>query len=334
MRAVTIGFAAGAAWLQTQAELPSMEVGMAAALLLAAWMALWHGWLRRRVHSIAVRGVATLLVGAVVGFFWAAWLAHRVLAPQLAAADEGRDFTLIGTIDNLPYRFDQGVRFNFAVERVLGAAPGSVPPHISLAWYAGFRNEVTQVGDVQPGERWQLTVRLQRPHGNANPYGFDYEAWLLEQGLRATGYVRPAPYNRRVDSFVFSAGNVIEHIRALLRARILAALPDKPYAGVIVALVVGDQRGIDQSDWNVFNRTGVGHLISISGLHITMVAGLFALAAFNLWRHSFFTHAQLPLLMPAQKVAALVGAAVALLYVLLAGFGVPAQLIRCATLDL
>jgi competence protein ComEC len=75
----------------------------------------------------------------------------------------------------------------------------------------------------------------------------------------------------------------------------------------------------------VFNRTGIGHLISISGLHITMVAGLFALAAFKLWRHSFFTRAQLPLLMPAQKVAAMVGAVVALLYVLLAGFGVPAQ---------
>ncbi|MQA41681.1 DNA internalization-related competence protein ComEC/Rec2 [Rugamonas aquatica] len=335
MRAVTIGFAAGAAWLQTQALLPSMPAGVAAAILLAAWMLLWHGWLQRRVRGMgicsavpivaALRCATSLLAGAAIGFFWAAWLAHRALAPQLAAADEGRDFTLIGTIDNLPYRFDQGVRFNFAVERVMGAAPGAVPPHISLAWYAGFRNEVTEVGDVQPGERWQLTVRLQRPHGNANPYGFDYEAWLLEQGLRATGYVRPAPHNRRLDSFVFSAGNVIEHTRALLRARILAALPDKPYAGVIVALVVGDQRGIDQSDWNVFNRTGVGHLISISGLHITMVAGLFALAAFNLWRHSFFTRAQLPLLLPAQKVAALVGAAVALLYVLLAGFGVPAQ---------
>ena len=178
---------------------------------------------------------------------------------------------------------------------------------------------------MQPGERWQLTVRLQRPHGNANEYGFDYEAWLLEQGVRATGYVRPNHANRRLDSFVFSARNVIEHCRAALRARILAALPDKPYAGVIVALVVGDQRGIDQADWKVFTNTGIGHLVSISGLHITMVAGLFALIAFTLWRHSFFTRAQLPLTMPAQKVAALVGATVALFYVLLAGFGVPAQ---------
>ena len=90
-----------------------------------------------------------------------------------------------------------------------------------------------------------------RPHGNANEYGFDYEAWLLEQGVRATGYVRPNNANHRLDSFVFSVRNVIEHCRAALRARILATLPGKPYAGVIVALVVGDQRGIDQSDWKV-----------------------------------------------------------------------------------
>jgi len=67
------------------------------------------------------------------------------------------------------------------------------------------------------------------------------------------------------------------------------------------------------------------HVISISGLHITMIAGMVALAVSALWRRSFFTGAQLPLLLPAQKVAALAGAVAALLYVLLAGFGVPAQ---------
>jgi len=321
MRAGLIGFAAGAACLQQQPSLPSPALMLAALSLLAAGLA-WRR-IARRVPPV-VRGVGDLLLGCVAGFLWAAWLAHRALAPQLAIADEGRDFTIIGTIDNLPYRFAQGVRFNVAVEQVMGA-PGAVPPRIAVSWYSGYRDQVTAVGDVQPGERWQLTVRLQRPHGNANPYGFDYEAWLLEQGVRATGYVRVARGNQRLDSFVFSAGNVVEHSRAALRARILAALPDKPYAGVIVALVVGDQRGIDQSDWQVFNRTGIGHLVSISGLHITMVAGLFALAAFTLWRHSFWTRAQLPLLLPAQKVAALVGAATALFYVLLAGFGVPAQ---------
>jgi competence protein ComEC len=313
MRCAILGFVGGAAYLQTMGELPGriwlLALASAAVCLV-----------------VGLRGpVRAAFSGALAGFCWAALIAHVALAPQLARDDEGRDVTVVGTIDSLPYRFDQGVRFNFAVEQVVGAKI-RVPPRVALAWYSGFRDTVQEVGAVQPGERWQLTVRLQRPHGNANPHGFDYEVWQLEQGVRATGYVRPeGERNRRLDSFVFGIGNLVEHCRARLRDRILRALPDKQYAGVIVALVVGDQRAIDQSDWAVFNRTGISHLISISGLHITMIAGLFAMLASSLWRRSFFTSAQLPLLLPAQKVAALAGAGMALVYVLLAGFGVPAQ---------
>jgi competence protein ComEC len=321
MRCAILGFTGGVALLQTQAALPSFHVLLAitgAALLVMLIRLRMPRMIR--LHG-AVRAAACAFA---LGFCWAALLAHLALAPALAAEDEGTDIILIGTIASLPYHFEQGVRFNFAVESASGATL-KVPPQVALSWYAGFRDKTQTIGAVAPGERWRLTVRLQRPHGNANPGGFDYEVWLLEQGLRATGYVRAAPDNARLDSFVFRFGNVVEHYRATLRDRILRALPDKPYAGVIVALVVGDQRAIDQADWNVFNRTGVGHLISISGLHITMIAGLAGLLASALWRRSFFTGAQLPLLMPAQKVGALTGAGTALLYVLLAGFGVPAQ---------
>jgi competence protein ComEC len=312
MRIAILGFAGGVALLQTQSALPD-NPAMAACAAIGLLLCFLRGPVR------------AALAGSLLGFAWAALLATLALAPQLPKEAEGVDITLTGTIDSLPYQFDQGVRFNFAVERV-GDARFQVPPRVALAWYNGFKDSHQPIGDVQPGERWQLTVRLQRPHGNANPDGFDYEVWLLEQGMRATGYVRPdVEGNRRIDSFVWSVSNVVEHCRSVLRERIRRALPGKPYAGVIVALVVGDQRAIGQSDWKVFNRTGIGHLISISGLHITMVAGLFAWLASSLWRHSCFTRAQLPLLLPAQKVAAVSGAGVALLYVLLAGFGVPAQ---------
>ncbi|HJV82113.1 DNA internalization-related competence protein ComEC/Rec2 [Noviherbaspirillum sp.] len=327
MRSIVIGFVAGAVVLQNQAALPSSTL---LTLLLA--LAILSAWRSRSVQRKAVRIALLASCGAVAGFAWAGLFAQHYLGNALPRDWEGRDITVVGTIDSLPYRFDQDVRFNFAVERILatdGAAP-VVPPRLALSWYSAFHGEDLQgVGDVQPGERWQLTVRLRRPHGNANPDGFDYEVWLLEQNLRATGYVRPdrgSPLkNERLDVFVPSFGNAVERCRAWLRDRILAALPDKEYAGVIVALVIGDQRAINQSDWKVFNRTGIGHLVSISGLHITMIAGLFAAGAFALWRRSFFTQMQLPLILPAQKFAALVGAATALLYVLLAGFGVPAQ---------
>ncbi|KGF82068.1 competence protein ComEC [Massilia sp. JS1662] len=315
MRIAICSFVAGVAWLQCRAALPTgSALALGAVLLLACLMVRRP---RRRI-PLLIAG------GALLGFGWAAFLAHGALADRLAAADEGRDVTLVGIVDNLPYHFERGVRFNFAVERVAGVTM-KVPRRISLSWYSGLRDTVAAGGDVQPGQRWQLTVRLQRPHGNANPGGFDYEAWLLEQGVRATGYVRADDGNRLLDAFVTSPGAVVKRVRAALRARIQTALAGRTYAGVIVALVIGDQRGIDQADWQVFNRTGIGHLISISGLHITMIAGLAAWVVSALWRRSFFTDARLPLRLPAQKAAALAGAVVALLYVLLAGFGVPAQ---------
>lgn len=327
MRSAIIGLVVGIGWLQTQAALPSQL-----SLLLCTAAALFAGLCARRVPQPLVKSVLWAACGAIVGFMWAALFAQHYLARELPKEWEGRDVTVVGTVDSLPVHFEQGVRFNFAVERVVTDTGTAVvvPPRLALSWYSAFRQEEMQtVGDIQPGERWQLTVRLHRPHGNANPDGFDYEVWLLEQNLRATGYVRPdrdaSLKNQRLDSFVVSFGNAVERCRGWLRARIYAALPDKQYAGVIVALVVGDQRAVSQSDWKIFNRTGIGHLISISGLHITMIAGLFAGLVFGLWRRSFFTGAQLPLKLPAQKAAALTGAVTALLYVLLAGFGVPAQ---------
>jgi competence protein ComEC len=311
MRLFLLAFAAGVGLLQMQPALPdaaACAVAGTAAMLLLAWRRRWAG----------------ACAGVLFGACWAALLAHAALAKRLAVEDEGRDLVVVGVVDGLPYRFERGVRFDFLVEQG-GAGASTVPRRIALGWYDGLRDVHAPVGDVQPGERWRLTVRLQRPHGNANPGGFDYEAWLLEGGVRATGYVRADAGNRRLDAFVPGAGAVVGRARSFLRERILRALDGKPYAAVIVALVIGDQRGIGQSDWQVFNRTGVGHLISISGLHITMLAGLGAFAVSWLWRCSFFTDAQLPLRLPAQKAAALAGALVALLYVLLAGFGVPAQ---------
>jgi competence protein ComEC len=98
---------------------------------------------------------------------------------------------------------------------------------------------------MHPGERWRLTVRLQRPHGNANPGGFDYEAWLLEQGVRATGYVRAKGGNRRLDPSSQRRPPGRTQPRCAARTHLDGA-GGQPYAGVIVALVIGDQRGIDQ----------------------------------------------------------------------------------------
>ena len=317
MRCAVLGFISGAAWLHTQPALPANPALALAAVLLAAALAFW------RLSRTGRWGgpVLALLLGLAAGYYWAALVAGRTLAVGLAQADEGRDFEITGTIDSLPHSFDGGVRFNFAVE-----SGGPVPPRIALSWFAAHGKSAKALPEVRPGERWQLKVRLQRPHGNANPYGFDYELWLLEQGVRATGYVRAEGRNQRLQQFVATPRNLVEAQRFALRDRIAGALAERPYAAVIAALVMGDQRGISQQDWKVFNRTGIAHLVSISGLHITMIAGLVAWLASWLWRHSFFfAQWQLPLRLPAPRVAALAGVLAGAAYVALAGFGVPAQ---------
>jgi competence protein ComEC len=162
--------------------------------------------------------------------------------------------------------------------------PGaSVPRRVVLSWWGreAYRDRPAR---LRAGERWQLIVRLRRPRGTANPHGFDYEAWLLERGLRATGYVGRANANRRLAAIVHRPRYWVERARELARARIEAALPDAPHSGVITALVIGDQRAIPPQQWQVFTRTGVNHLMSISGLHVTMVSGLIYAVFYGLWR--------------------------------------------------
>jgi competence protein ComEC len=116
---------------------------------------------------------------------------------------------------------------------------------------------------------------------------------------------------------------VVERLRLGVRDSFAALLPpdNYPWAGILVALVVGDQRAIQSDLWTTFNRTGTTHLMSISGLHVTMVAALFALLTGFVWRRV----PALALRLPAQRAALLAGCLAAFFYVLLAGFAVPAQ---------
>lgn len=311
-------FVAGVWLLQQQAALPGLLAlsalaasGLAAVLSAASVRGC--PWIRR---TVAACGCAAL------GYAWAGGCAQLRLADALAPAWEGRDLRLVGVVAGLPQQHERGVRFEFEIERVL--TPGArVPRRVVLSWWGGAARADRRppYAALDAGERWQLAVRLKRPYGAANPHGFDYEAWLFERGVRATGYVRSGPFNERLAPLVRAPGYLIERARSLVRARIEAALAGAPYGGVIAALAIGDQRAIPPEQWQTFTRTGVNHLMSISGLHVTMVSGLVFAVVLGLWRRS----PRLLLVLPAQKAAIATGLAAAFGYAALAGFAVPAQ---------
>ncbi len=346
------GFIAGVALQLQQAALWHWRAYAALAALagvLACVIALVFG---RPAPKSALRGpfaILILLAAMAVGFgatglrAWA--FQQSVLNPVL----EGKDIAITGRVLAMPQPGEDGIRFRFLVESArLDGQTVALPAQIYLGWYAGFGprpvkaalpkpidNDSVEPPEFAPdqrlpqnlraGERWQMTVRLKAPHGNSNPHGFDYELWLWEQGVQATGYVRTgvhdAPPRRTGDTW----WHPVERARQSVREAIFARIDNRQLSGVIAALVVGDQNAIERADWDVFRATGVAHLMSISGLHITMFAWVASLVLAWLWRRSVKLTPALCLWTPAGSAGAWGGLLLAGLYALFSGWGVPAQ---------
>ena len=285
------------------------------------------------------------LMATSFGFGLTALRAVQFQATSLQPALEGLDIAVTGTVLAMPQRSEDATRFRLGVESAhLKGEPVALPRQLLLGWYAGFGAREAksthlsgddpsgflidlqhQPQNLRAGDRWQMTVRLKAPHGNSNPHGFDYELWLWEQGIQATGYVRAGPKDTAPLKISSNWQHPIERARQAAREAIFARVDNRQLAGVIAALAVGDQNAIERADWDVFRATGVAHLMSISGLHITMFAWLAALLFSRLWRQSARFTPRLCLAWPASSAGALAGLLLAGSYALFSGWGVPAQ---------
>jgi competence protein ComEC len=276
----------------------------------------------------------TLLCTAafLLGVCWASGFAYWRMNDALPHVWEQKDIAIEGIVASVPEATERGERFKFDVEKILTTG-AIVPKHISLNQYRAYSHggnrdsnkdavdDAAELNQFHAGERWSLVVHLKRPHGTVNPHGFDFESWALAENIRATGSIKSKAGIKKIDEFVWRPSYVVEHFREEVQKRITSVLADKPYSGVIQALVMGDDSQISVEDWQVFLRTGTSHLMSISGLHITMLAGLaFGFVSF-FWRRSH----QLVMKLPTRKVATVAGVVVALAYSLIAGFSVPSQ---------
>ena len=325
------------------------------ALVLACAVALWGlSGLLVRSGGNARRWLCQLLVvcaGASLLFATTGLRATVYLQGALDPALEGQNIRVVGIIAAMPQVNEAGVRLRLEVESAwlpgegAGAArkPVQLPERMDVSWYGGFffgaTSATTTVRPLEPqrrppalhaGERWEMTIRPRAPHGLSNPHGFDYELWTWEQGVQATGTVRTGPKDlapvRLASTWQYPVEQARQSVRDAILARLAPGLdPDDPgrarMAGVVAALVTGDQRAIDRADWDVFRATGVAHLMSISGLHITLFAWLAALLVGALWRRS----PRLCLAVPAPTAALVAGVLLAAAYALFSGWGVPAQ---------
>ncbi len=314
LAALALAWIAGVALqLQQRALWPVEAYGLAVGLGALGAVAAWR-W--RHAFVLGLIGALLLAVGA------AGWRASARLADGLADALEGRDLVVTGIVASLPQRSAAGLRFRFEPDvATLDGQAVQVPSVFAVGWYKGMHEDAAlsqPQSELRAGQRWRFTLRLRQPHGNLNPHGFDYELQLFEQGVRATAYVRDAPAPELLHR---AAGFPVERLRQRVRDAIEASVPDRRAAGVLAALSVGDQGAIEREDWDVYRNAGVAHLVSISGLHITMFAWLAGALIARLWRRS----RRAVLWLPTPLAARWGGLACATAYAVFSGWGVPSQ---------
>ncbi|HEX6015806.1 MAG TPA: ComEC/Rec2 family competence protein [Geminicoccaceae bacterium] len=171
---------------------------------------------------------------------------------------------------------------------------------------------------LAPGDRVRLRARLQPPMPPALPGGFDFarQAWF--ERLGAIGFAIG-----RTERLPGGAGGMslaVAELRSLIAGRIADGRPGSAGA-VAAALVAGVRAGIDQETWRAMQVSGLAHIISVSGLHMAMVAGgVFAACR---WLLALFP--PLALRFPVKKIAAALAMAAAAFYLALSGSSVPTQ---------
>ncbi|MFI0545859.1 MAG: DNA internalization-related competence protein ComEC/Rec2 [Brachymonas sp.] len=301
-------------------------LGFAALFILIAAQA---GFLRKNAKNtlkICLQ-LAVLMALAALAFASTGWRAGQKMQADLAPALYRQDVQITGEISDLPQRMGADSRFLFAPKSAQFQGQSvNLPQRLQLSWYANQSLPALPAAGLAAGQRWQLTVRLKPVHGSVNPHGFDYELWAFERDIRASGYVRSAQLlaDAPVGWAAYAPrnwGSTLSRWRAASRDAVFAQVQDGRQAAVLAALLMGEQGVIERSDWDVFRATGVAHLMSISGLHITLFAWAAALLIGSLWRRSL----RLIYTYPAPYAAAWGGLCLAVLYAAFTGWGVPAQ---------
>ena len=305
MLAVAVATLAGAVAVQALSVLPSLWFDACLAVMALAEFAACLRW--------RAPPWVWCLPFALAAFAWTAWRADLAMGARLPHALEKQDILVTGTVTGLPQTQDGATRFDFVIDSARfeqRALP--VRGHVRLSWYASRRQAPPAIA---PCTTWRLRVRMKRPHGLVNPGGMDFERSALQKGIIATGYVREDPGNALV-----AQGACVDGVRARIANAIEAALPNDAHAARLLrALSVGDERALNEHDWQVVRATGIAHLIAISGFHVGLAAVFGAL----LVRLGWWLFPVLGLRLARSMAEAAVAFPAALAYGALAGFGLP-----------
>ena len=286
--------------LPAEPWLPALG-GATVVLAAAAW--------RARFRTLLFR---VLIVAACVasGLVAAKLRTDRAAAPVMARE---ATVTVTGWIAAREEASSHGARLYLGVHDMTGQRGGATPRLVRVT----VRNEADA---LSVGDAVTLKARLQPPGGAVMPGGYDFARVAYYAGIGAVGFAygaaRPAPEIGPAP-LAIRLGEPLAQLRDTIRQRIEAALPGDD-GHVAAALVMGDQGGIAPATQDAMRASGLAHMLSISGLHMALVAG----SAFWLIRAALALFAGLALNRPIKKWAAAGALVVATIYLGISGAGV------------
>ncbi|MES2205649.1 MAG: DNA internalization-related competence protein ComEC/Rec2 [Pseudomonadota bacterium] len=330
LMALTTGVVAGSLVPLTVSFLfPLKGLGVSLGLIVLiglAFQKFGNGYVKKEYQDMLL-ACFIFLLSSLLAMMLTSYRIHERLVHRLPESMAKSVIMVEGWIDDLPRITEYGTRFSFQVTRVENEtlAVAALPERLWLTAYLPTKPSEETKWRPQAGECWKLAVSLKPPHGLMNPHGFDTETWMLSHGFDASGSLKnrvPPVYIERCARTVFeSQFQWLQKQRQILKNKLERLLGQAPYTGVLTALTIGDQPAIPETQWHRFNATGIGHLISISGFHISFLAGLAAwiVSKLIIWSPRCLDIA------PDRVWGASAGVIVAVAYVLLAGGGVPAQ---------
>lgn len=332
-RLIALSIVAASVYLQNLSRLPQWQVLLVAIVVICTIWLICFGcfslaiiqkckYAKNSIHYL--NRVLILIFVFSISLGWSTWRAQLRLTDQLSSEHENVVsrvmFQIIGMVQ------DQGDSLRFDAEVLpienSGIWRKGIPRSIQVVWLKPENDQLTQT--IRPGQIWRAALIFKQPRGALNPHGFDFEAHLLSRNIRAIGRVRGKPLFIRESPYA-SMQVMVSGARQLLRQAMRKHVGDMTFGAVLIALAIGDQDSVNADHWEIFNKTGITHLVSISGSHVTMLAAFGGLSMLWLWKRLYWRKRAVAERIPAKVMAGIAALCVAWFYCLLAGWGVPAR---------